>query len=138
MVYRYLRIIALVLVSSGILILSLVPGGDNPPPFPYFDKVAHCIAYAVLSFLFMFAVYSRKSRFLKIGTLSVVCCSAYGGIIEILQGYTGRTPEAADLLADFSGSLFGVLLFSVILRVFFSMTRRMSVSEPDQDSSDNS
>lgn len=39
----------------------------------------------------------------------LIACVVYGGLLEILQRYTGRTPEGLDLLFDGLGALFGGL-----------------------------
>lgn len=73
------------------------------PPFPYFDKFEHFIAYLGLAAWFA-AIYVQRRQRLVILILLIVM----GGAIEILQGYTGRDPEWLDWLADIIGTLSGL------------------------------
>lgn len=95
----------LTLTAVGITILSLMPETpDAAPVFPGFDKIAHTVSYFVLTFFTVGAFSGRRSRIIL---WSIVLCSAYGGILEILQGCTGRSVEFADFLFDILGSAAG-------------------------------
>lgn len=94
--------------AAGITLLSLLPDTpDIPVAVPFLDKIEHALAYAVLAF---FAVGSFRGRRSRVIFWSILACSAYGGLIEIMQIYTGRNAEAADFLFDGFGALSGGLL----------------------------
>jgi VanZ family protein len=105
---RFWRILTIV-VTVSILVLSLLP---DPPEIPggfhFADKVAHFIAYAVLSFLLFTSFFEGK----KLSTVVIVAavCLIYGGVIEILQIFTHRQPEIWDLTADLFGAVCGAAL----------------------------
>jgi len=105
---RFWRILTIV-VTVSILILSLIP---KPPEIPggfhFADKIAHFIAYAVLSFLLFTSLFEGK----KLSTVVIVAaaCMVYGGVIEILQTFTHRQPELWDLTADLFGAVCGAAL----------------------------
>ena len=102
-------LILTIVVTVSILVMSLIP---SPPQIPgelhFVDKVAHFIAYAVLSFLLFTSFFKGR----KIGTVVIVTavCLIYGGLIEILQIFTHRQPEILDLTADLIGAVCGAAI----------------------------
>lgn len=109
--FKNLSLILFIICMVAVFWLSLVP---EPPEIPLkmtaIDKIEHFAAYAVMAFLFRFYLsYSRIRRSRSILIVIVVMLFT-GGLIEILQGYTGRQPEAADLLADAAGAAAGSLI----------------------------
>ena len=117
---RLWRVLTIV-VTVSILILSLIP---KPPEIPgglhFADKIAHFIAYAVLSFLLFTSLFEGK----KLSTVLIVAaaCMIYGGVIEILQTFTHRQPELWDLTADLFGAVCGAALGAVLNRRIRSKT----------------
>jgi VanZ family protein len=109
---RLWRILAAV-VAVGILVLSLLP---KPPEIPvgirFSDKIAHFVAYLVLGFLVLTSISGRKGNPSALFAVLIVAglCVFYGGLIEILQTFTGRQPEFLDLTADLIGAIFGALV----------------------------
>jgi len=109
---RFWRILAIV-VAAGIVILSLLP---KPPEIPvgfhYGDKLAHFIAYLVLSFLVFTSLYAEKRGSTVLSTILTVSalCLFYGGLIEILQMFFGRQAELLDLAADLIGAVCGAFV----------------------------
>jgi VanZ family protein len=98
--------IAVAIVAPTILVLSLLPDVAGPLGETVGDKIPHLIAYATLGF-FVYVATGRAG--VAVLVVSVVLCTLYGGAIEILQQYTGRTPEIGDWVADFAGALGGSL-----------------------------
>ncbi len=78
------------------------------PPNPLFsDKVEHAASYVVLGAC-AFLVLKRRSA---AGFLLVLgACSAYGGVIEVVQPLVGRTRDILDFAADVAGSAAGAAL----------------------------
>ena len=109
---RTLRILTII-VAASILVLSLVP---NHPQirggFHLADKIAHFIAYLVLSFLVIVSYFEGKRGRTALAAFVIVAvsCVLFGGLIEILQRFTGRLPELWDLAADVLGAAVGSLL----------------------------
>jgi len=98
-----------IFMTVFILVLSLLPDPPEiPGGFQFSDKIAHFVAYAILSFLLIISFFGGK----KISTVVIVAalCLVYGGLIEILQVCTHRQPEILDLAADFIGALSGAAL----------------------------
>ncbi|HEX6040629.1 VanZ family protein [Longimicrobium sp.] len=79
------------------------------PRFPYFDKVAHFSAYAILGALLAFATdRSRLPMALAVG-LGVL----YGASDEVHQVFVpGRSPDVLDWAADAAGVLTACLLYT--------------------------
>lgn len=96
-------------------ILALIPL-SVPQGVPGTDKMHHVIAFAAL--VLPIAALSPRSL---IWVLPLVI--AYGGLIEIIQPYTGRFGEWKDFQADVIGALLGMFFGLVIHRLFASRLR---------------
>lgn len=84
------------LTAALVLILSLLPLGPEAPSLGW-DKANHMTAFALLALLGCRA-YPAHVATVLVGLL------AFGGLIEILQSFTGyRSAEWGDLLADALG-----------------------------------
>lgn len=118
---RRLGTILTIVVAGSILVLSLIP---KPPEilggFHLADKVAHFIAYQVLSFLLFTSFFEGK----QVGAILIVAalCILYGGLIEILQIFTHRQPEIWDLVADLIGAVCGAAVGAGLSRRIRSKT----------------
>lgn len=75
---------------------AITPGDDTVGLIPW-DKAKHFIVFYVLAVLGCLAL--PKSRLWRIGLVLV----AFGGLIEIVQHFTGRDMSWGDLVADFCG-----------------------------------
>lgn len=83
-----------------VLVAALIPPQTIVPPTGW-DKVNHALAFAVLAMLGCGSYPERRAPVL-LGLL------AYGGLIELLQSFTGyRTAETLDVVADAVGLLVG-------------------------------
>jgi VanZ family protein len=104
---RYLRVAWFVGVVV-VTIISLLPEDSRPIQtlslVPFGDKVHHALSYAVLGFI---PVLREKRR---TAAVLVAAGITLGWVIEVLQGYTGRTPDVADGIADLMGITVGVLI----------------------------
>lgn len=96
---RYLTL-ALALI---IAVLTLVPTPPGPPGLSWMDKLAHFVAFGALAAPIAWR-YPAQWRAVALAAL------AYGGAIEIVQPYMGRSAEWADLLADGLGAVAGAWL----------------------------
>jgi VanZ family protein len=112
---RGFRILA-ILVALGIVVLSLIPKPPEiPAGFHSADKIAHLFAYLVLGFFVFASMYGGKRSGSATGSALLTAlivaglCAFFGGVIEILQTFTGRQPEFLDLTADLVGAVCGAL-----------------------------
>ena len=117
---RWITSAGLLLTAVAITILSLLP--DPPQPdldIPFQDKIEHFIAYAALGGLTVGSFWSRMRRPLILAA-AIILSVAFGGVLEILQSFTGRSTELGDLIADFLGAVLGatagLLIFKRICR----------------------
>lgn len=81
------------------------------------DKSLHFLAYLMLVFLLWFAVSGiRKVNWRRSGPwLVLLALVVYGIIDELLQGFVpGRSPDVMDFIADMTGMLAGMVLFTVL------------------------
>ncbi|MDR0765754.1 MAG: VanZ family protein [Odoribacteraceae bacterium] len=98
-----------------ILVLCAIPPGATPVPraalIPHADKLVHLFLFLVMSFLLHGALRAwTRVGAARLIALVVLCCTAYGGAIELLQDhYLGRDGEWTDLLADATGAVAGSL-----------------------------
>ncbi|WP_165184917.1 VanZ family protein [Caulobacter soli] len=103
------RIVFIVFLSASAYALAkaLLPGDDSVGFIPW-DKAKHFIVFYVLSVLASLAL--PQSRLHRIGLVLL----AFGGSIEILQGFVGRDASWFDLFADACGisAAFGPMLVS--------------------------
>ncbi|MDA3809169.1 MAG: VanZ family protein [Spirochaetaceae bacterium] len=99
-------------ILLGIIYLSLTSRSINLSDLHNIDKVQHAFAYAVLAFFFSLSIRSwgvKKRNIL----LSIVFCTAIGGVLEIIQSRYGRMMEFNDFLADLAGTMVGSLLVKI-------------------------
>ncbi|MDF9393439.1 MULTISPECIES: VanZ family protein [Methylococcus] len=84
-----------------VVVLSLLPQLPQPPSVLGWDKAQHFLAYAVLTVWFC-QCYSRHWRWPAFFV-------ALGGVLELLQGFTGvRTTDPFDILANSIGVSIGL------------------------------
>jgi VanZ family protein len=89
-----------------IVFLSLWPKPPEVPTFEHSDKLAHLIAYSILTLWFA-NIYRQRSRHLLLAAAFV----GLGICLELLQGLTDyRTFSYSDILANGSGVLLGIIL----------------------------
>ncbi|MBI9106135.1 MAG: VanZ family protein [Spirochaetales bacterium] len=104
-------LILFIIGLAAVFYLSLVP---EPPQIPVkisgIDKLEHFVAYLVLSFLLMNYLNGTRMRRVVALAAGISALAVIGALIEVLQSYTGRTPEAADFLADLAGAACGSFL----------------------------
>jgi VanZ family protein len=94
------------LLITAVIFLSLWPKPPEPPSFKHSDKLAHLIAYSILTLWFA-NMYRQKSRHLLLGATFI----ALGMCLELLQGLTEyRTFSFGDIVANSFGVLLGLIL----------------------------
>jgi VanZ family protein len=103
--YRRLWFVVGLILAGLIAYVCLVPGKDLPD-IHLWDKLEHALAFAALALWFGCVVVRRDILWLGLGLV------AFGGLIEILQGWMGlgRDADIRDLLADALGITAGLLL----------------------------
>jgi VanZ family protein len=112
MVYRKTWLAAGWLLIFLIAYVSLIPSPPSPMRFLHADKLEHLITYALLMGWFC-QIYATRWQRLWLA----LACIAYGGIIELLQGWSGyRSADWMDLLADSLGVALGWLLSTTSLQ----------------------
>jgi VanZ family protein len=87
-------------IALAIAALTLTPPGASEPGIAGGDKLVHFLAFAVLA---MPMAYARRLPLFLI----ILAGVAYGGLIELIQPYVGRSGEWGDLLADGLGAFLG-------------------------------
>jgi len=109
------RFIPMLVLMIIIFILSNQPGDSiHLPNIVDIDKVCHFMEYAALgaSCLYGLQPAAEKLTPLTICLLTIGICTAYGISDEIHQIFVpGRDSSAADVAADFLGSLLAVSIW---------------------------
>jgi VanZ family protein len=79
-----------------------------------YDKLLHCIEYAVLAFLIArVAVDPQRTEVWTPAGIGALLSSLYGVSDEFHQSFVpGRSSDGYDVIADVVGSLLGALLFT--------------------------
>ena len=93
-------------LAAVIAVLTLTQLPSPQIGVPGSDKVHHLLAFAALAFP-LSAARPRLAPWVVLGVVG------YGGLIEIIQPYTGRQAEWGDLIADAGGAILGSLLGAV-------------------------
>lgn len=123
-VLRYTSAVLFVIVLVAIIVLSFAGSKEmSKVKVPLNDKVAHCFAYICLSFIFSFFLktFDKSTKFVFI--FSFLFCLALGFSIELLQPHFGRSREMLDFVADFLGTLLGVVASIRTYNSFFSIKK---------------
>lgn len=86
----------------------------HPPAFTQhiWDKAEHFTAYFGLALLATVAWGLKRSLILV-----YVAIVAFGGVLEVLQGFTGRDPDVLDELANGLGAVVGMSIACVYLAI---------------------
>jgi len=107
-------IAGLYVVALAILSLMSAKKAQQISPMDFLggDKVAHLVAYALLSFLVMYALNRNLEK--KNWIWIMLACIIYGIILECLQYvfFTGRHFEILDIIANIIGCILGILVFN--------------------------
>lgn len=125
--FSILRRLAVAAMGVGIIVLSLLPGGDGVAMVP--DKLKHVLAYGSWAFVAALSPrgLGRICLYLSVIFLAGIC-------IEAVQPFFGRTGDMADALANgigvFAGGAAGATaqqlaqLFKTVLRFTSGESRR--------------
>lgn len=105
-----------VLVTAGVIVLSLWENPYMPSSVQVGDKTLHGLMYAVLAASWAFPVYRRAHTHVISCLYIWVACTVFGALMEMLQRFCTltRSGEMADLYADAIGALAGAVLMSFI------------------------
>ena len=98
-----------------ILVLSVVRFNTSDSVkellIPHSDKLVHIFLYTVFSLVLLVENRKNKGMFLRL-----VFALFYGILMELFQQYftAYRSMEVLDILANFIGLIFGLLLFKIL------------------------
>ena len=98
--------------------ISLINLGKLPTlGSSYDDKIFHFLSHTLLAILFF--NYFDKAKVSKPILISAILPISYGIIIEWLQGITSnsRTPDAYDVFANILGTVFAIIILSILKNV---------------------
>ena len=107
---RYTAYLPALLTAAVILYLSLIRETHiSLPRISGIDLAAHAGMYALLALLWMGARLKNNGSVRSGAIWVILLCSAYGGIIEILQEafFFPRTGTMPDFAADTIGAIAG-------------------------------
>lgn len=97
------------------LIFYLSSLSRPPEQFSLFewDKLNHCLEYAILGMLLIRALNERygKARFLRLQIIAFIIAAVYGAGDEFHQGFVfGRSASFFDWITDVIGAAIGAFL----------------------------
>ena len=113
---KKISVIALVLYWPMLLVFAHIPVPESVRSAHVSDKSLHFLAYLVLTFLLWFSIKPQeKVKWRKITVwLLLFGLTAYGAIDEVVQSFVGRSCDAMDIAANFSGTFFGLLVLTFL------------------------
>jgi len=101
---KFLKLSTLI-VFLAITFLSLKPPLKIDIDMLINDKIGHAFAYCIL--MIHLGLLSDKKKWIKMAFF----CLLYSALLEIIQYFVpGRTSELADLLANATGILIGIII----------------------------
>lgn len=106
-------IIIAILITLGILCLSLIKMPDTDIKVPNIDKGYHSTAYFILTIVWLITFYKKPEK----KYIIISSCIVFGIIVEVLQS-TLTIYRTGDYLDVFANSL-GVIIALVIFNLFF-------------------
>jgi len=88
---------------------------------PFADKIIHFLLFAIFGFLGSLGFFKQKKESVfhrRFIFLAIFAGLIYGTITELLQHYyfTGRQGSGWDVVANFFGTVFGVILFRLAMK----------------------
>ena len=119
---RKIKLVLGILWSLTILVMCVIPAGNLPDTnisIPYFDKIVHFGIFGILSFI-LISIFKEQYNYKKSIVITLIICSIYGYVIELLQKYvsSGRSYEFLDVLFDIIGCIFGILFYKLAKKLF--------------------
>lgn len=100
---KYLDIPLTLIVATVLTVATLWPINQLPKAPDGTDKVLHLIAFTVLAF--------PLASTGRIGLIPVfIGASIFGGLIEIIQPFVGRSADMKDWIADIAGVTLGIAI----------------------------
>lgn len=124
MAVRYL--LPALLWGLVIFLAISMPPGNIPKTglfnIPYFDKIVHFGLFTVFGMLLSLGLFKQREEGLlrqNFVLLTILTGLFYGSITEILQHFyfTGRDGNWFDVMANLFGTVFGVIIFRLILKI---------------------
>ena len=102
--------------AAGIYALIFRESGNAPPPFPHFDKAAHCAAFFAQFWLAARAWLEdgRRPPYLPLAAAALLLAAA----TETAQAWftAHRSGDLLDALADLAGTALALLLARQVYR----------------------
>ena len=117
----WFRLLPAIIWAITLAILMLLPQDSFPESkLLSYDKIAHLGVFALLSILIMFGT-SRVKAFNKTKRSSwlwpLIICILYSSSLELLQNFSpGRMIDLYDFIANVTGGIFGVIVFSIFIK----------------------
>jgi len=128
-------LILFLLLLAILTLFSLLPDPPGPKnPVPGLDKAEHFLAWGVAGFFLLPLFLPGRPGGASGGGRKallwvIVFASLYGGAVELIQPFCGRSRELSDLAADLLGAAAGGGVFLLLDRHF----RFFSVRPSDTD-----
>lgn len=109
-----LTVLSLLVYWPVIFTLTHIPIPQVVRQVQVSDKSLHFLAYLILTFLLWFTIGpDKRVSWRKTAAWWVLFVVVWYGVTdEVLQSYVGRSCDVMDFLADLTGTLAGLILFS--------------------------
>ncbi len=128
---RGIRIATILLIGYWLILFAATHIPRVPMPnVEHSDKVIHLAAYSVLSFLLAWAIPTRQKYPWAHVIWAFLLAMTYGAIDEFTQIPVGRTADVYDWIADTTGALIGVVVYSIARKVLIRLYRSQPTPPP--------
>ena len=109
--FKYKGLYLTIAIASFILFLSLQPMKEENTELLVSDKLLHIIAYGVMVLpVLLERVFPQL--------LICIIALGYGGLIELIQPFTGREADIMDFFANAAGIILGILVARSLTLIF--------------------
>lgn len=114
--------------ATVLAFLMLLPSASFPESsLLSYDKLAHLFVFALLAFLLCYG-WTKLENNKRINSyiMPLTTCIVFGSLLESLQTFVpGRMLDVYDFIANFTGGLVGVIIFSIFIRQKFVINKLM-------------
>lgn len=120
--YRKLAGVIGVIWAVLVAVLMLLPSEAFPESkLLSYDKLAHVSVFAICSFLLCYTLsITPLKKTIRTTSITFIICTVYSSSLEYLQQFVpGRMFDTYDFIANFTGGLVGVIIFSIFIRQKF-------------------
>jgi len=115
--HRLIKVLFFLFTIIIFLFSVILKTGEIKTGLNFADKIAHFFAYLILAFLGLISFRKKDNNKIGLVFFTIALCTVYGGLLEIVQFFIGRSCDIYDLAANSAGSFTGSFIaYGIISR----------------------